>query len=85
VKESGGIEYSCDCLIALQYQNMTSSKTEEKMGVIKNAMASSEKREIELQILKNRNGVGAARINYTFDTIMSQFIESPIANDTPFK
>lgn len=53
-KESGAIEYSSDVLIGLQFSGIT-GKAEERVEKIEEAKR-KDPREIELKILKNRNG-----------------------------
>ena len=72
VKESGGIEYSCDCLIGLQYKG--TSDDGNGTDFVANQMGKDE-RNIELVILKNRNGVGSIKIEYRFYAVNNSFSE----------
>lgn len=62
LKESGGIEYSCDCVFGLQLACLNedifskSEKIKEKRDRVKAAMAETP-RKIHLQCLKNRYGI----------------------------
>ena len=58
-KESGGIEYSCDVLIGVQYYGAG----QESFNAA--AAAERDRREIEVKVLKNRNGsIGSTRIDF---------------------
>jgi replicative DNA helicase len=67
-KESGAIEYSCDVLIGLQAKGADKdiNITEEKK---KNP------RDIELVILKNRNGAAGITLLYSYNTLFNHFSE----------
>jgi len=67
-KESGAIEYSSDILIALQAKGADKdiNITEEKK---KNP------RDIELVILKNRNGAAGITLHYSYNTLFNHFSE----------
>ncbi|MDE5583625.1 MAG: toprim domain-containing protein [Ruminococcus sp.] len=71
-KESGAIEYSSDVLIGLQLQGIGNSNfdvTKEKAKV---------PREIELVILKNRNGQTGKKVAYDYHTMFNYFEEKGI-------
>jgi len=78
-KESGAIEYSSDVLIGLQFQEVNTREISEEM-------IDSEKRkttrEIELKILKNRNGQTGAQINYDFISMFNYFKETGTSRGT---
>ena len=59
-KESGAIEYTSDLLIGLQFKGVSDEKFNEEKE------RENPIREISLKILKNRNGIGRATINYIF-------------------
>lgn len=61
-KESGAIEYTTDVLIGLQYKGTGQPGFNEKEA----KKGKGGKREIELHILKNRNGETGQVINYSF-------------------
>jgi len=70
-KESGAIEYSSDVLIGLQlkYTVAAGLSTAEKEKAIKKAIEevkTKDPREIELKILKNRNGKTGDKITYEY-------------------
>jgi replicative DNA helicase len=67
-KESGAIEYSSDILIGLQVKGADKdiNITEEKK---KNP------RDIELVILKNRNGAAGITLFYSYNTLFNHFSE----------
>lgn len=71
-KESGAIEYSSDILIGLQLKGAGEKGFDEK--AIDEAK-SKEEREIELVILKNRNGKTGVSIDYTFISKYNLFEE----------
>lgn len=68
-KESGGIEYSVDVLIGLQFASAGTSSYKESDEKLKDP------REIKLVILKNRNGKAWQTINYKYFPMFNYFIE----------
>lgn len=68
-KESGAIEYSCDVLIGLQLQGAGERDFDENQEKLKNP------REIELVVLKNRNGTTGATIGYKYYPMFNYFVE----------
>jgi replicative DNA helicase len=64
-KESGSIEYSCDTLIGLQFQDKSDP----------NEAKQKEPRDIEAVILKQRNGPVGAKINFSFHAKYNCFEE----------
>lgn len=68
-KESGGIEYSSDVLIALQF------KSAGKDGFDSTEEKGKPEREIELVILKNRNGRTGAKVDYSYYPAFNRFRE----------
>ena len=86
-KESGAIEYSSDVLIGLQYQGMDyqdgeADKAREKRirDLIKKNEAqgrAGEGQEIELKVLKNRNGGRGTSDPLTFYPMFNCFVEHP--------
>ena len=79
-KESGGIEYSCDVLIGLQYQLDFDKKIESgKKGATPEDLLQAKKEKhanIEAVILKNRNGQTGDTINYIFTGKYNTFKEN---------
>ena len=73
-KESGAIEYSSDILIGLQLKGVGGENFD-----VDEAKAKDE-REIELVILKNRNGKTGVKIGYTFNPKFNSFDEGEIVN-----
>lgn len=69
-KESGAIEYSSDILIGLQLKGAGSK------GFDANAAKKKNPREIELIILKNRNGSTGDRIEYRYYPLFNYFDEA---------
>lgn len=72
-KESGGIEYSTDVLIGLQYSEISNPEREGAIS-IKNESAKTP-REIELVLLKNRNGTIGKSIYYKYYPAFNYFKE----------
>lgn len=81
LKESGGIEYSCDVVWGLQLQCLNEElfsaekKTKQKRARIKEAKAANP-REIELVCLKNRFGISSYSCYYNYFPANDLFIES---------
>ncbi len=75
-KESGAVEYGSDILMALQPQGMQagSTKDEQKKNaeLIKKCKR-SEERDIELVILKNRNGRTGGKVDFTYYSLFNCF------------
>lgn len=70
-KESGSIEYSSDVVIALEFSAINDNEgnyneVDERAKDIRN---------VDVVILKNRNGKSGARIHYAFYTRYSFFYE----------
>lgn len=96
-KESGAIEYSSDVLIGLQYQGMDYQEGEAdgaRQKRIRKLNKDNEKAarkgegvEIQLQILKNRNGSKGTSDPLTFYSMFNAFIEHPegftVVDDEP--
>lgn len=70
-KESGGLEYGSDVLIGLQLQGVGS----ENFDV--NAAKQQHPRNVELVILKNRNGQTGAKLEYYYNAMYNYFAEKP--------
>ena len=63
-KESGGIEYSSDILIGMQWQSMEKKAKDEVIN--HEAEKAAATREIQIKILKNRNGSAGGRIDLDY-------------------
>lgn len=79
-KESGGIEYSSDVLIGLQPQGVSFASDKGKMATnisLVDACKNSDKRNVELLILKNRHGrvLTQVGIKYTYYAMFNCFQE----------
>ena len=74
-KESGAIEYSSDILIGLQLKGIGDSNFDVNKAKAKLP------REIELVILKNRNGQAGKKIAYDYHTMFNYFEEKGIVQD----
>lgn len=70
-KESGAIEYSSDVLIGLQFKGTG------KKDFDVNAAKSATPREVELVILKNRNGQTGKTVNYNYYPMFNYYREMP--------
>lgn len=68
-KESGAIEYSSDVLIGLQFKGVGES------GFDSNEAKSRNPREVELVILKNRNGQTGSKLEFDFYAMFNYFDE----------
>lgn len=78
-KESGAIEYSSDVLLGLQPQGMTdkagdSAKAENAKTV--DSCKRADTRQLELKILKNRNGKTGETVLYQYTPMFNYFQES---------
>jgi replicative DNA helicase len=81
-KESGAIEYSSDVLIGLQIagiDNQSNDKAEEYINSEKN----KEIRDIELKILKNRNGITGSRVQFKYNPKFNLFAEDKVSKVNP--
>lgn len=85
-KESGAIEYGSDVLLALQVPELDTGTTP------KEAKANKEKidseivkpvRELELKVLKNRNGATRQRIRFTYNAKFNHFTDQTADKPTP--
>lgn len=77
-KESGAIEYSTDVLIGLQLKGVGSKNFDIDQAKSKNP------REVEVVILKNRNGRTGGKIEFDFYAMFNYFAESdntPVPSD----
>lgn len=82
-KESGAIEYSADVLLGLQLTGVAeewgSTVKSKKQSIAKlNTAKAKEPRDIQLAILKNRNGVTGRVVNYSFWAKYNYFEECGI-------
>ena len=81
LKESGGIEYSCDVVYGLQLRCLNDDlfsqekKVKEKRDRIRDAKAANP-REIELVCLKNRYGISSFSCNFDYYTANDLFTEA---------
>lgn len=86
LKESGGIEYSCDVLWGLQLQCLENSifekegKIKEKRDIVKQAKAENP-RKIELSCLKNRYGIANYSCYFDYYPANDLFIEGEEPDD----
>lgn len=68
-KESGGIEYGADCILAMQAKGVGESDFDI------DAAKQANPREIELKILKLRGGVATATLEYRYYAATNYFVE----------
>lgn len=68
-KESGGIEYSTDVLLGMQFTAMQENKDNIDLDQLKAANP----REVQIKILKNRNGQAGGQINFDYNAMLNQF------------
>lgn len=68
-KESGGIEYSTDVLLGMQFTAMQENKDNIDLDQLKAANP----RKVQIKILKNRNGISGKRINFDYNAEINQF------------
>lgn len=98
-KESGAIEYGADCLIGLQYSGMEWREGEKEQDRLKriremmnendNAARKGEAVQIEVKVMKNRNGGRGMSDPLDFFPMFNLFQETPsgytrVNVDTPF-
>ena len=70
-KESGSIEYSSDVVIALEF----SALSEDEKSYDEVQERSKAIRNVDVVVLKNRNGQSGARIHYAFYTKYNYYYE----------
>lgn len=70
-KESGSIEYSSDVVIALEFSALSDDETSYN-EVVERSKAI---RNVDVVVLKNRNGQSGARIHYAFYTKYNYYYE----------
>lgn len=68
-KESGGIEYSTDVLLGMQFTAMQENKDNIELDKLKEANP----RKVQIKILKNRNGISGKWINFDYNAEINQF------------
>lgn len=87
-KESGAIEYSSDVLLGLQFSkqrevdehNKTKKSNDPRLIVDVDAEKAKNPREIELKVLKNRNGATGGSIDYDYYPLFNHFVEKETSN-----
>ena len=78
-KESGAIEYGSDVLLAIQPSGMKPgyNVTEQKANIkLVNECKKAETRNVEMKILKNRNGKTGGKIGFTYESLFNCFAQS---------
>lgn len=76
-KESGGIEYSADLLLGLQYVGAGDRGFNQEK---QEALASAKPRKMELKILKQRNGEWGKRILFDYFAFANYFAETGVGS-----
>ena len=74
-KESGAIEYSSDVLLGLQFKGAGTKDAKGNSTFDSEAAARKNPREIELKILKNRNGAKGAVLEFRYYPVFSLYEE----------
>lgn len=74
-KESGSIEYSSDVLIGLQFKGVEDEKGKQNKDFDVTAAKKKDPREIELVILKNRNGRVGEKIQFEYQPMFNRYEE----------
>lgn len=79
-KESGAIEYSADVLIGIQFKGQDDAAEGKKFkdAILKfdaNAARRKDPRELQLKILKNRNGQTGGEVEYTYYALFNDIRE----------
>lgn len=78
-KESGAVEYSSDVLLGLQFRNLNKKLNDESTADTRDQVIENLKqqavREIELVILKNRNGSVGVKVPFDFNAKFSYFTD----------
>ena len=78
-KESGAIEYGSDVLMALQPQGMkpgyTATEQKDNAQLVKKCK-SSEDRNVEAVILKNRNGRTGGKVGFSYNSLFNSFSQN---------
>lgn len=73
-KESGGIEYSADLLLGLQYEGAGNDFNQKKLE----ELAEANPRKMELKIMKHRNGEWGQRISFDYYAFANFFRETAV-------
>lgn len=79
-KESGGIEFSSDTSLGLQFRVLEQYKTAkaaENAGFDPDAEKAREIREVQVKVIKQRSGVSGKRANFNYDAAHNRFDEVP--------
>ena len=75
-KESGAIEYGSDVLLAMQPQGMSTENRRDKNIEIVNECKRSDTRDVEIKVLKNRNGKTGGRVGFKYYSLFNYFEQS---------
>ena len=69
LKESGGIEFSCDCVLGMHLKGIGGSDFDEKRARKNNP------RDVELVVLKQRNGPSGDKLTFCYWPVFNYFTE----------
>lgn len=75
-KESGGIEYSTDVLLGMQFKELQINNEIDAKRF--DDLKAANPREVQIKILKNRNGKAGDRINFDYNAMLNQFTCEPM-------
>ncbi len=72
-KESGGIEYSSDLLLGLQFECLDPVNTKKEVDIDKEKAQNP--RKMQIKVIKNRSGQAGGRLNYNYNARNNKFSE----------
>lgn len=75
-KESGGIEYSTDVLLGMQFKELQSNPEIDAKRF--DDLKAANPREVQIKVLKNRNGKAGDRINFDYNAMLNQLTCEPM-------
>jgi replicative DNA helicase len=75
-KESGGIEYSTDVLLGMQFKELQSNPEIDAKRF--DDLKAANPREVQIKVLKNRNGQAGGRINFDYNAMLNLFTCEPM-------
>src|SRR5699024_5372941 len=73
-KESGGIEYSADLVLGLQFSAFSDNSVDNK-EIDFDEEKEKEPRKVELKILKNRNGETGKSVHFEYHAKYNMYVE----------
>jgi len=75
-KESGGIEYSTDVLLGMQFKELQSNPEIDAKRF--DDLKAANPREVQIKVLKNRNGQAGGQINFDYNAMLNKFTCEPM-------